>query len=169
MVQIFTSTLGASASSIDTGVAGIPSGHGDLIIVGMLRSDEATNFSNGGITFNGDTAAHYDYNYFQTVQTTVTGGLGAAAASAQVTTAGTSEAAGVFTSVYVVIPAYSLSTVQKVGSMSSGHVDTTAANCYSRHTSFNWRSTAAITQLAFTAAAAKNYIAGSKITIYGTQ
>ena len=60
LVSLFDSTLSVDTATIDTGAGGIASGHGALIILLYLRTDEAVNFSTFTMTLNNDASAVYD-------------------------------------------------------------------------------------------------------------
>ena len=58
-------------------------------------------------------------------------------------------------------------TFDKMMETTNGNADTTQANRRGRLEIWRWRSTAAITRLTLTAPATKNFIAGSRLLIYG--
>lgn len=65
------------------------------------------------------------------------------------------------------VPAYAQTTAFKVVDSTGGQCDTTASRCDSYTLTGTWRNTAAITRVAINAPPAKNFIAGSRMIIYG--
>jgi hypothetical protein len=165
---LFDQTLSGTALTIDSGASSIPASRSALLIVALLRSDEATNFSNGTMTFNNDATANYDQVNDQTVNATVTGATTLGLNGIPITCAGTTEVAAVFTSIHIFVPAYAQTTARKACNIAMGHTDSGGvANSFTRTLSGVWRSTSAITRVAFTAGGVNHYIAGSRVTIYG--
>lgn len=165
--KVFDTTLSVDTASIDTGANAIPSSFAILEVFFIARTDEATNFSNVGLTFNGDTAAHYDTEQVQSVNNVVSGGPTLAATSIQIVVPGTTQAAGVFGVARFVIVAYGQATAQKVVDMTLGIIDTAGANSYVRAQTANMRAAAAINQLAVApVTAAKKLKTGSRLIAY---
>jgi hypothetical protein len=166
--KIFDSTLGSSASGIDSGAASIPSGFDVLEVWLILRTDEAVAGSSCKILVNNDTGANYDRQNIRGVNTTASaaGGLGTTDGWT-INIAGASCAAGVFSMVRMSIPAYAQTTAQKAMEFVNSRADTTIANCLVEIQAFNWRSTAAITRIAVNAPASQNFVTGSRMIVYG--
>jgi hypothetical protein len=133
----------------------------------ILRTDEAVVASTCKLLLNNDTAANYDRQNIRAANTTVSG-TGSAGVSDGWTlnVAGASNASGVFHVMRITFPFYAQTTAQKVGECVMGRADTTGANSIADVQVFNWRSTAAITRIAISAVA-NNFIAGSRMLIYG--
>lgn len=166
-VQLFFQALGAPAASIDSGAAGFSGSFTSLLILIQVRTNTAATNVAGKILFNNDSGGNYDRTRLQTVNTTVTGATGLAQTSLAPTFAANTLGAGVFSTCRMFIPAYSATTAQKSGELTSGIADPTAANCLVEINSFNWRSTAAITRVSIASSDAANLLAGSSMVIYG--
>lgn len=172
LVYRYTVT-GADKASIDTGVDTPDAGsndwtNGDLLEVWLYsRTDEVTVFSELEMTFNNDTGLNYDMEYVQGVNASASSSVALASAYVQLTSGGSSLAANVFNVNDLCIPGYFNTVGQKAIRGSSGHVDTTAANTFSRAFSGNWRSTSAITRLKVTPhTAGKKLKVGTQLLIY---
>ena len=165
--KLFDSTLGASANSIDTGAAGIAGGYDILEVWLILRTDEAVVASTASITVNNDTGSNYDRQFVRGDNITASASQGAAEAAWLLTAPGTSCASGVFCCIRLTIPAYTQTTANKIAECTHVRVDTTAANKRAELEGLHWRSTAAITRMAVTAPSTKNFVAGSRMIIYG--
>lgn len=169
LVKLFDSTLALAAASIDTGAGGIASGHGDLIVLSVLQTDEAVARSVVSWLINNDTGAHYDRQYNSASASTLAAGTSLAQTSMQVFTHGASGTSGYPGMQQLSIPSYSATTFFKLIMMFAMVADATAGNNQSEVDSFGWRSTAAISRLSVSAPAGKNLVAGSRLAVYGTQ
>jgi hypothetical protein len=167
VAKLFDSTLSGTATAIDTGASGIATGHDILEVYALLRTDEAAVRSTLSVTVNGDGGSNYDRQFVRGVNATASAAAGAAEAGWLLTCAGASLASGVFTVMRFTVPFYTQTTAQKAGEYTGGDNDTTIANRRSETQALHWRSTAAITQMTFNAPAAKNFIAGSRLLIFG--
>ena len=171
LVLLSETTLGAANANIDTGAGGVAGGHDDLVVTFNLVGTAAVVAFNPLITFNADTAAHYDTalirNFAGAVaasnnhaQTALVGMIAAPGASVTAGYVGTSS---------IQIPKYDQTTFFKacVG-LSSPATDVTA-NDRIVFASGAWRSTAAITQITVNAGSGTTFAAGSSMSVYGTQ
>jgi hypothetical protein len=164
--KISSATLGAPAANLD--ITSIPGTFTSLELHALVRSDQGAS-SNTALTFNGDSAAHYDR---QTSGANATSGIAAAGTAESgilsILYAITGTTASVFTTLRVVIPFYSGTTAFKNCFISSTEFQTlgTGATYEVDNSGFLWRSTAAITRITI-APAAGNWIAGSAYALYG--
>lgn len=168
LVKIFDSTLGVAGTTIDTGAGGIPGGHADLIVLLVGRTTQAVVNSAADFTINNDTAAHYDYGRIDQTGATITGSDTVAQTSFFGWIDGASADANYPGVLILFIPSYDQTTFFKVGTVFGGSTDF-STNGRQAPMHFGWRSTAAITRFTATADAASNFVAGSRMVIYGTQ
>ena len=170
MTQLFDSQLGSDQATIDTGAAGIAQTANHLLVILQLRCTTAAATDTLRFRFNGDTAGNYYHeNMF---------GTGAAAGAAEsnpgggfdMTIPGASAAAGWFAAFTVYIPNYATTVNRKTAHFQSGtQVSATfqAANSLTARTESGlWNSTVAVSQLTCVMPA-NNFLAGSRMTIYG--
>lgn len=161
VTQISKQTLAVSASSIT--FSAIPGTYNNLEVTLQGRTDSASTSNNVTVTFNGDSAANYNYGIVgQFAQS------GTATATPQVCfmTAGNSTAnyAGAcklsvnnYASTTFFKEAISLSYLFNSGNTTEAIVEG----------GMDWKNTAAITSITFTPAAAANFIAGTTAILYG--
>lgn len=169
LVKLFSSTLGASASSIDTGANGIASGHAHLVVFAVLQTDEAVTRSVCTWTFNNDSGANYDRQFLSASSTAVAGGAQIAQTGMGVFAhgaAGTAQYPGLH---QWFIPQYTGTSFFKLALMYAMVADATAAQNQAELDTFGYRSTSAISRMAVAAPAGKNLVAGSTVEIYGTE
>ena len=164
--RLFDSTVtGSAAASIDSGANGIPQATSHLYIVFYGRGDTAATAISVALTFNNDTAAHYDLQ-------ALSGGSTSPSASFLTNTTGNavsipaaSATANVFGSAQWIVPAYTQTTGHKGTAALFGFADPTGTQSTGARGS-HWQSTAAITRIAI-AATAGNLVVGSRLTVYG--
>lgn len=169
LVKLFESVLGASAASIDTGANGIAAGHNDLIIMLNTRTDAVVVNADVRGQFNGDTGANYDVAWVRNSA----GAIGAVDAHgttfiAPAQCAGATIAANYFAAATINIPKYANTTTFKSMISLSGPTGDITANDQIIFATNLWRSTVAINQLKIFPSVG-SFIAGSSMTIYGTQ
>lgn len=170
----FTVT-GAAKASIDTNVDGASAGlfptTGKLMAVYFMgRTDEAAFVSGVNIIANNDTGA----NYNRAGIATSGGGSPAQFANAGqnnwnsvIGAPGASSGLNVAAASYMTFPAYADTTLQKAGTVYSGHAQNATAGQYQAIIcSLLWTSTSAITRLKFTVNSGANFVVGSRVTIY---
>lgn len=163
---IFDSTLGAPAANVD--VTSIVGTYAHLLVVSYLRGDQAavSNFVN--IQFNGDTAANYDLQRLHGAAASTI----AAEAFAQTSLLCAYEPAGtaganLFGASVAFIPNYAGASNNKlVLGASSIKTGTTGGSLTVALTGGFWRSNAAITRVTLIPAAG-NFVAGTRVTVYG--
>lgn len=167
--KLFDLTLGAAATSLDTGANGISQAYDVLEIFLLLRGDEAVAIStNGGLRFNNDSGSNYD-RYLTRASNAAVALVSAFAQSLlAIAVPGTSAGAGAFALTRITIPAYNQTVAHKIAETTHGLPDT-ADSTISRtdNAHFRWRSTAAITRVAMVNTGAWSFIAGSRMIIYG--
>lgn len=166
-LQLFDSTLGADAAAIDTGANGVAQTANHLLIVLLLRTTQAAVGSNTNVTLNNDSGANYDRVNVTANSTSPTSSAGAAESACVVITPGASVAnASLFASAVILVPAYVQTTANKSLLPLAGYADSTTTDGLVQIRPTLWRSTAAVTRVAATAASG-NLKAGSRMTIYG--
>lgn len=168
LTPLYSITLNASAATIDTGANGIPSGHGDLIVYIYCRTDRAALQDNIALTLNGDSGANYDAQRLQGSATTVatvnqnastslTAGMNCASATAT---------AGVYAFIKVLIPAYDTTAGFKVAEViSSSPLENSNASI--QVWGAMWRNSAAINQITLKSTTGSNFVAGTRVVVYG--
>lgn len=167
MAQLFDSTLGGTATTIDTGAAGVAQTANVLLVVIYARTDQAATIKSDCIVrFNNDAAANYDQNQVDETNGAVTGGTNAGGNFAP-KVPGASVSANIFAALTLWIPAYTQTTGHKAVIVHTGWSDSTVANDVVQVFGARWRSIAAITRLSITAGGGSNFVAGTRMTIYG--
>lgn len=154
------------AASITTPT--LPGTYKHLRVVYTARSDAAANFEGLLLRFNSDSAANYDSQWLQAAGTGVSssGSLGATAATLGALTAASSPA-GYFGTGAIDIPAYRDTVAFKSATGPANYkFDTTATGYFVLTYAGTWKSTAAISMITFLPGAG-NFIAGTRITVYG--
>lgn len=164
---LFDSTLGADTASIDTGAGGISAAWNVLDVYIIARTDEAIVFSSINLTLNNDTGANYDRVFVSTTNATVTGNNAVAQTAWNITSSGASQAAGVYATHILTIPAYAQTTAQKSAQITSACVGTAAANTAITAYGLNYRSTAAISRMKLANGGGTVLKAGTRLTIFG--
>jgi hypothetical protein len=161
--------LDSAASSIT--FSSIPGTYNHLQLVAMARSATASAADNWALQVNGDTGAHYDrmdiyVNGFNTSGSSSTSAQTSwSAASADLPAA--SDTAGYAGLLKVEIPAYALTTFNKVGTWRSGNGDTFDSTSTVHSISLGWRSTAAVTSMKLFLTSGGNLATGSAAYLYG--
>lgn len=169
LTQIFNSTLGVAATSIDTGANGVSATHGNLIIYLYLRSDRAANTAdNYKVQLNADTGANYDTQQLAGNNVTASASPSNATTSWIGTCPAATAAANVFGMGRIDVFNYDNTSSFKAAILVDSNAQTTTAST-SEMFACQWRNTAAITRIAVAPVAGTNFLAGSRMTIYGTQ
>lgn len=168
---IFDSTLGGAAASIDTGASSIAAGHQHLVVVLVARGSTAAANLDNLIQFNNDsTAGHYDDAAGRNVSSAfgdVHDTAGSSAEFGQIpgSTADANRAA----SIVGFIPAYDQTTFWKTMVYLDGFMMVAATPTYQTwFGASHWRSTAAISRIKVFPTSG-NYVAGTRLTVYGMQ
>jgi hypothetical protein len=173
MVELFDSTLGSDASTIDTDPTDL-SGYANLRIIVQARSTRASNTIDFfHLRFNNDSGNNYDTNYFQgggsswNLNEADAGsavGHDPATASPFATPAADSPA-GAAAHYEIVIPNYAATVFRKTLAVNG---ITILAEDDHRHWggAGQWRSTAAITRITLTMVNG-NFLTGSRMMVYG--
>jgi hypothetical protein len=164
-VQLYDNIASGAIASWD--VTGIPQTYNHLRIVLNARGDTAATLTETHARFNGDSSAIYDAQYLLTSNTTIVAAATAALNKAQTgeipAASATADKAGTVVSV---IADYKSTTFQKtIISDHGAMLDQTTAMRRAMNYGL-WRSTAAINQITVLPTAG-NFIAGSRLTIYG--
>lgn len=166
LTEIFDSTLLVDTAAFDTGANGVPGTLDALLVVAHLRTTEAITASNARITFNNDTGANYDEQRVTGASVTASAGSSVGQAAISYIVAGASDATGAFAAMVLWIPDYAGTVAEKSVIGLSGYADETAVNSNLMGKVGHWRSTAAISRLAVTAASG-DFLTGSRVTVYG--
>jgi hypothetical protein len=170
-------TLGADATTIDTGIEGIASGYDMLTVWIVAKTDDASggDGTHGGtlipiyVTVNGDRDANYDLSYI------VEGGYGTfghgvlrGQHSWEMTAHGSGGTGGYPAVDRLTIPNYARTTFAKVAEETTASPDGMADNDNETVIkSLGWRGTAAISRMTITTGGANKLKAGSRLLIYG--
>ena len=170
ITQLFDSTLGSDAATIDTGAGGIAGSANHLIVVLVLRCTTGAATDTLRFRFNNDTAGNYYHeNLF---------GTGAAPGAAEsnpgggfdLTIPGASAPAGWYAGFTIWIPSYASTSIRKTAHIHSGaQVSASfqgANSLTARAESGLWNDTSAVSRLACIMPA-NNFLTGSRMTIYG--
>lgn len=165
--ELFDSTLGADAASIDTGAGGFSTSLDHLLVMILARTAQVAVFSSLQITLNNDSGANYDTQNLRARNVTVDASPTAAASALGPNAPGDSVAATVFGGVMLWIPSYAQTTAQKVVIEWSGWGEDTAAEEGVHMRAHRWRNTAAISRLIMTGGGGANLRAGTRMTVYG--
>lgn len=169
LVQLFDSTLGASAASIDTGAGGIAGGHDHLMVYALLQTDEAVTRSIVTWTFNNDTGANYDRQYNSASDASLLAGSQLAQTGMTIFAHGAGGTAQYPGLQQWTIPQYAGTTFYKLALLFAMVADAAAGQNQAEIDTFGYRSTSAISRMKVAAPAGKNLVAGSRLTIYGTR
>jgi hypothetical protein len=165
MKQLYDSTLGAPAASFD--VPGISQAYTQLEVVLHGRTDVAGASSDVSIRLNNDSAANYDFNYSRAVEGASVPGLSRAATSIfSGSIAGGGAGGNRFGCIRWIIPYYTDAVNYQEVLADGGFVGSAgAASSSVSATSGIWVATAAVTRI--TLFTAGNFVAGSRLSIYG--
>jgi hypothetical protein len=164
--QLFDSTLGGAAASFD--ITPISGAFNHLLLLIQGRGDTAATSTTVLLKFNNDGGANYDTELVTAAGAAVATGEIVAGTSAQIAdiTANTGPA-GVFGAFALWIPNYAGATAQKNVFSTGGHKTTSlTGGIFNRNYSCFWRSAAAINRITLTPGAG-NFVAGSRVTLYG--
>jgi len=166
MVLVADSTLGAAAASFD--ITAIPGKYKHLQIVASLRSTKTATFDAVRIRFNNDSGTNYQNaiqyavdGYNEMVEEeAATGGYTEAMAA--------SSPSGSFAACTVLIPDYAstVTTYKSFTSTSGGLKGATAPHIVDAGGSWN-SGGAAITRITLVPGTGPNFLAGSRVTVYG--
>ena len=160
-------TLGGSAANVD--MTSISATYAHLLLVIYARSDQAAQSVYVQLQFNGDTAANYDS------QRLTGGGASVLAAELFAQTSAicghmpaATAGANLFGASIVFIPHYAGTTNNKLAlSISAEKAATTTGTMNNNLAAAFWRSSAAINRITLIPNAAANFVAGTRVTLYG--
>lgn len=165
MRPLATTLLASSAASIT--FSGIAGSWLHLCLMLTARGTNASGFVNLTVRFNGDAGANYDTQHVSAAGTTST--AAEALASTGFLMAGfpaASAPAGRFGSLELWVPGYASTDREKVAVATNGRFyDDTTTNFATQQGGCWWRSTAAITEVAFSLSAG-SFAAGTRATLY---
>lgn len=169
-VELITdTTLGIATANFD--FTSIPGTYKHLRLVCNLRSDRAGNTVDfGAIRFNNDSSAIYDWQLaqFAVTVTVQSEAFGATSIANCILVPGATATAGRSGGGVIEVPDYASTTFHKFahhqGYMAFG---TSSGNIRGIHSGGTWRSTAAITRITIFPLNGTNWIAGSRVSLYG--
>lgn len=169
-VQLFDSTLGGTATSIDT--AAVLAGYNHLRVVFQGRSDRAGQVFEGvNLRFNNDSGSNYDSinsDFFGTADQVDVGEVLAGTSAQCGSITGATGVANVPGGFIIDIPNYGGTTFHKTFVSVGGIIyANSTTNLHNVLYSGKWRSTAAITRVALLTRNGSNFIAGTRLTVYG--
>lgn len=165
---LFSSTLGAGASSIDSGAGGFSTSFSILYVFAVARSATSAASDILQVRFNNDSGSTYTIQQILGTNTSATASWGTTTSLQSLVSAATASAS---TPGYasLVIPAYGATTFDKVGVLNAGTANiSSATGVDSRQSVFTWANTAAINRVSIGLSSAANLVAGSALLIYAT-
>jgi hypothetical protein len=168
-VQLFDTTLAAASATIDTGANGVAGTANHLLIVLYLRSNASSTNDNVGLRFNNDSSAIY-------YQGEVNSGNGSSPGASQqiggtsmhlVVVCAANAPANAFSPFTISVPQYAGTVGSKSANMSGGFQTGHGSGATQGSQQVGWwDSTAAITRIQIVASSGQ-FVAGSRMTIYG--
>lgn len=166
ITQLFDVTLGAAAASIS--IPSIPQTYAHLKLMGLLRGDAAALHNDLRIQFSGDTGANYDAQNSQAFSTSVSAAANltqTAMVFGNAVVAGTATA-GRFTALDLTIPHYTsvIGTKTLIGTLLRSQ---TVADMVLYGIAGTWRTANAPVTSLLASLSAGNFVAGSRLTLYG--
>lgn len=168
MSVLFDSTLSVAAGSIDSGVGGFSTSLTALLIFTYLRANTGVGTSDSAtLTFNNDSAAHYNYQRINISNTSLVGALTGSGTSVGIDIPGNGASANIYSSGRWTVYNYANGSHFPSFEAQEGTMSNDAAHCFSNSVFGYYASTTAISRV--TVACANNLAAGSRMTIYGIQ
>jgi hypothetical protein len=165
--QLYDNVASGAIASWD--VSSISQAYKHLEIVVSGRTDRAATNQQVGIRFNNDTGANYDWQNVRAAAAGTAATESIADTSIVITNmTGTTATASFVGSSLVEIPDYTSSAFYKtVNALSIFQVGTSTGNITELVYGGTWRNTAAVTRVTVFPYTSGNFIAGSRLTIYG--
>lgn len=163
---ISDTTLGGSAASVD--ISSIVGTYAHLIVVVYARGDAAVAAADFMMRFNGDTAAHYDYQNLQAFAASVGSTESFATATPLIgIVPGSTAGANLFGACVTFIPHYAGTANNKLALTVSAHKGGVASTqMINTLSGIYWRSNAAINRITVLPTSG-NLVAGTRVSIYG--
>lgn len=163
-IQIADSTAATAVASFD--FTSLPGQFAHLMVVAYCRSDHAVAIDDISLRFNNDSGSNYYWQYLQGVGTTASAGEGIGVTSSRCgLVAGSSAPAGSFASSTILIPHYTSTTEKSYVAQSSCLAAASTGNMYARSLGGLWTGSA-VTRITLIPPSG-NFVAGSRVTIYG--
>ena len=172
LVKLYDSgPIGSAQSTIDTGASGVAGGHADLLIMFQGAFSAAINQGNFLLQFNADTGSNYDFVFARNNAGTIASqsSFGAATGTSPGPLPGSTVGGSYPGTCFISIPGYTGTTFWKTGTGTAGTLDNAGSHYITLFSTIGWRSTSAITQIAALTNGNGNFIAGSRMVIYGCQ
>lgn len=166
VTQIYQSTLAVDATSFD--ITSIAATYSVLELAALLRCDSADSFVGSSlVTFNGDTAANYSYQFMRGFGSlTGAGNNDAATAGLGPMETDGSVTANYFGAGKLTIPFYANTTTYKTAFTTGGALGG-GSNDDMRFAASMWKSTAAINRITLVPSAGTHFKASSAVVLYG--
>jgi hypothetical protein len=167
ITQLYNTTLGVAAATIDTGAGGFSTSYNHLFCLLYARTTEASASGAALVNLNNDTGNNYDRETLRGIGTSASAVAVAAQAFFAILAAGGGAAANNFAGAWFAIPSYANTVGHKVLMTPGGFADATTGNSQAAINAGRWRSTAAVNRITLTANASSNFVAGTQFTVYG--
>ena len=166
--KLFDSTLAAPAASIDTGVNGVAAGFTALTLYVIARTVTAAPDEFCGFNFNGDVGTNQAGSEFNNTGVSFSqSGVGAVATAFVWKFPAATADANRLGTLTANIPFYASAASSKQMTGDWGYTVFAASNRQIGSGQVSWLSSAAINQIRFTATSGANFVAGSRMVIYG--
>lgn len=167
VAKLFDQTLTGTASSIDTGAGGIPAGYSSLLIVAYLRSDRSATSDKALWRFNNDSGSNYYTSWAYSGGNANSNAEFLAVTGLELECLAASATANLFAAHELRVPQYAAAFIKAATGTFFAPEGTGSGSNFTASVGGWWNSTAAITRVAVVSANSANFIAGSRVTIYG--
>jgi len=162
---VVTQTLAASAASIS--LTSLPGTYTSLLIHVLARVDTSGGGGPIKCQMNGDTGANYDWYSYDLFYASAAHAQGIGATAANVGAySDTLAAAGTFSFSEILLPMYAGGTYKTFSGRGNWIQAQASGDINAMQFAGEWRSTAAITSLLLSTSAG-NFVAGTKVVVYG--
>lgn len=163
-------TIDTGADTPQAGIAGTAAfpttGLRVLEVFFYVRGDDSPGFANVNATVNNSGSSIYDLITVGGINGTVSAGPVISSAKWVLLCAGAGFASGVFSTYVMTFPNYVSTVGNKHGNLLIGTADTTSSQTVSRAYALGFRSTSALTRLAFAADSTKKFKVGTRLMVY---
>jgi hypothetical protein len=168
LVPIADILLASPQVNID--IQNIPQNYASLLLYTVLRDDSAgAGLTAASVRFNGDAGANYDVQYLEGQGSTAGAGESYANTSLGLPLEATNgNPAGLFCEGEFSIPSYAGVVANKsMLGVTTSKIGVSSGNERTRTAGGHWRSSAAINRITITPGLGSNFVAGSRVTLYG--
>jgi hypothetical protein len=163
--ELYNNILGSDAANIDA--TGLNQGYTHLRVVGQARTDQSANNSSMLVTFNGDTAAHYDVIYSFWNGSAIVFNSGFAISNMPMDAPGTTADANRFGVFVIDILNYTAAVWKTLNIQNTSMSTATNAGSRFKLGGGVYRSTSAVTQVTLAPGGGTVLRAGSSLSVYG--